>query len=144
MNYKFQKVLELYEKMNEKGIEKYVGNKNKEIKLKYKFDSIDKKIKIFDINFIKNNKDKCQFIYKGKIYEIAEYIDLPTPKENNGVIEITLTGTNKITNLFSMFYNCSSLISLNTLSTLNTMQITDLSYMFYGCKSLYQNGILLK
>ena len=47
MNFKFQKLLELYNKMNEKDIEEYERNKSNEIKLTYKFDSIDKKIKIF-------------------------------------------------------------------------------------------------
>ena len=136
INFKFQKVLDLYEKMNEKDIEDGERSKRNEIKLTYKFESIDKKIKIFDVNFITNNKDKCKFKYQDKVYELTEYLDTPTSKENNGIIEIILTGTNKITNLFSMFYECSSLLSLNTLSTLNTIKISDISYMFYGCKSL--------
>ena len=46
-----------------------------------------------------------------------------------------------------MFYNCSSLDSLN-LSNFNTPNVTDMSYMFYNCSSLdslnYLILILLK
>ena len=36
----------------------------------------------------------------------------------------------------SMFYNCSSLISLPDISKWNTNNVKNMSWMFYGCSSL--------
>ena len=43
--------------------------------------------------------------------------------------------TANVTNMSWMFYNCSSLKSLD-LSSFNTANVTDISYMFYGCSKL--------
>ena len=40
-----------------------------------------------------------------------------------------------MTNMSKMFYNCSSLTSLN-LSNFNTNNVNNMSYMFYNCSSL--------
>ena len=52
----------------------------------------------------------------------------------------TITGleylnTEKVTNMYSMFYNCSKLTSLDV-TKFNTANVTDMSYMFYNCSSL--------
>ena len=52
----------------------------------------------------------------------------------------TITGlkylnTEKVTNMYSMFYNCSKLTSLDV-KKFNTANVTDMSYMFYNCSSL--------
>ena len=36
----------------------------------------------------------------------------------------------------SMFYDCSSLISLPDISKWDTKNVTSMSFMFYGCQSL--------
>ena len=41
----------------------------------------------------------------------------------------------EVTNMASMFYNCSALTSID-LSKFNTGKVTAMSYMFSGCKSL--------
>ena len=52
----------------------------------------------------------------------------------------TITGleylnTEKVTDMYGMFYNCSSLTSLDV-THFNTANVTDMSYMFYYCSSL--------
>ena len=41
-----------------------------------------------------------------------------------------------VTNMRSMFYGCSSLISLPDISKWDTKNVTDMSDMFYGCHNL--------
>ena len=48
---------------------------------------------------------------------------------------VILRCSNNITNMNSMFYNCSSLTNLD-LSALKTDKVTDMSYMFLGCSGL--------
>ncbi len=43
--------------------------------------------------------------------------------------------TNNIKDMSFMFYECSSLTSLN-LSNFNTNKVNNMSYMFYNCSSL--------
>ena len=52
----------------------------------------------------------------------------------------TITGleylnTEKVTSMYSMFYRCSKLTSLDV-TKFNTAKVTDMSYMFYYCSSL--------
>ena len=64
INNKFKKIIDIYNKME------YIDDD--EIIIRYKINKNDKEIKIFDNEFIKNNRDKCQIIYEGKEYEIKE------------------------------------------------------------------------
>lgn len=52
----------------------------------------------------------------------------------------TITGleylnTEKVTDMYSMFYNCSSLTSLDV-THFNTANVTDMSFMFASCGAL--------
>ena len=52
----------------------------------------------------------------------------------------TITGleylnTEKVTDMYGMFYNCSSLTSLDV-THFNTAKVTNMRYMFYNCKAL--------
>ena len=86
------------------------------ILMKYKIKEKEKIIKILGKEFIENNIDKCKIINNKKEYELAEFIDIDTNKDlNNNILEIKLTGIKNITNAYSMFSGCSSLISLKTL-----------------------------
>ena len=53
---------------------------------------------------------------------------------------ITFDGTNldtsQVTNMYSMFIDCSDLRILSGISTWNTQNVTDMSCMFYGCDQL--------
>ena len=70
--------------------------------------------------FIDNQKIDFQFNYK-------------FPKENK--YNLTIKIKKLLQNLRNMFYNCSSLSSLN-LSNFNTNNVQDMSNMFYYCSSL--------
>ena len=74
----------------------------------------EKKVKIFDAKFIKNNKDKCKIIYKNKLYELKEnYEDIDTNYNHKDLIIIKLVFIHNIINMSHTFYNCNSLISFS-------------------------------
>ena len=105
--------------------------------MKYKIKETDKRIKIFGRDFIENNCEKCKIINNKKEYELSEYIELEGINDfNKNIIEIKLIGIKNITNAYSMFSGCSSLISLPDISKWNTSNITRMDSMFYGCSSL--------
>lgn len=56
---------------------------------------------------------------------------------NSGIksFRFLVTDTSEITNMRTMFYNCSSLTSLDV-SSFDTSSVTNMSYMFYNCTSL--------
>ena len=51
------------------------------------------------------------------------------------ITDLKYLNTEKVTNMYSMFYNCSKLTSLDV-KKFNTANVTDMSYMFYNCSSL--------
>ena len=53
---------------------------------------------------------------------------------------ITNLKTDNVTDMSNMFYNCSSLTSLD-LSGFNTAKVTNIEQMFYGCESLLSINI---
>ena len=50
-------------------------------------------------------------------------------------LDLSSFNTSNVTTMDHMFHNCSSLTSLD-LSSFNTSNVTDMSYMFYNCSSL--------
>ena len=127
----FENILNLKEKMV----------KSEELKnyiiIKYKIKEKDKNIKIFGKDFVENNYDKCKILFNKKEYELSKNIDINSLKNiNNDIFEIKLSGINNITNAYSMFSGCSSLISLPNISIWNTSKVTRIDSMFYGCSSL--------
>ena len=119
----------------------------------------DKKIRLFGEEFVQNNKDNFLLIIDDKIINICENYDI---KDNNRIndLEVILIqkketnnmsymfsncklpntfsnlNTSHVTNMNSMFYECSSLESLPDISKWNINKVTDMSYMFYQCSSL--------
>ena len=124
INNKFRKIIDIYNKMEYKD----------EIIIRYKINKNEKKIKIFDCDFIENNRDKCKIIYQGKEYKIKEKWDIDD-KIKNEIIEIKLKGINNITNMSCMFYGCSNLSNLPDISNWNTNNVTKKIYL------IFQNGI---
>ena len=68
--------------MNKNNLQKENSLKNNNIEENVYFEIIYKlkksnknKTKIFDIEFIKKNKDKCKIIYKNKEYELKVYFE---------------------------------------------------------------------
>jgi len=98
------------------------------------YDIYEEKIKIFDNEFVKNNRNICRMIIDNKEYEITKEYFVKTYNKNK--LKITLKGINNVTNMSYMFYECSSLSSLPDISKWNTNNVIDMSYMFSGCTSL--------
>ena len=111
-------------------IENKIGNR---IKIIYRIKGNKKKIKIFGKNFVKNNKDKCKFIYEDKSYDLTEKFDV---KNNKKILEIYLEGIDKITDASEMFCDCLLLTNLEGISEWDTSNITNMSRMFMNCESL--------
>ena len=62
--------------------------KNKII-IRYNIKENENLIKIFDLYFIINNKEKCKIIYEEKEYELQEYFSFKNIKNNN-ILEILI------------------------------------------------------
>ena len=127
INNKFQLISDVYNKMNTK-----VYN---EIEIVYESNK-NKKIKIFDSIFVKNNKDKCKIIYKDKEYDLQEYFEINEENIKDNLLTIKLKGIKKITDASFMFHTCKHLISLPNLKNWDTHKITSMDHMFSTCESL--------
>ena len=103
---------------------------NDEIKLIYKIDNNENKIKIFDSFFVQNNKNICKIIYDNKEIELTEFINIDSKKEK---IEIKLKGFKNIINANKMFFNCKALISIPDINKWDLSNVTDKNEMFKGC-----------
>ena len=67
------------------------------------------KIKLFDEDFVKNNKNNCYLVINNMKRELIDYLDINTNTQKN--LEIKLYEINTITNMSYMFYRCNSLNS---------------------------------
>ena len=147
---KFQKLLNISNKMNDKTLysedveveTKEKENKNNnvlndEIIIKYKINMKDYPvIKIFDKNFINNNKNNCKFILEDKTYELTEHLNLSNYKIDKDILEIKLIGISNIHHMSYMFCGCSSLIALPNIHKWNTKDVINMKYMLTGCSLL--------
>ena len=91
-------------------------------------------IKIFDSEFVENNKEICKMIIDDKEYEITEKYNIENYTNNE--LKIKLKGIDNITDMSNMFNECSSLLSLPDISKWSTNKVTNMSYIFYGCSLL--------
>ena len=105
-----------------------------EINIIYK--AKEKEIKLFDEDFVKNNKNNCRLIINGKEQDLKEKYTFGLFSTKKEVLEIKLKGITNITNMRNMFNGCSSLSSLPDISKWNTSNVTNMSFMFNGCSSL--------
>ena len=122
---KIKNIFNIYNKMN-----------IDEINIIYKIEEKDKAIKLFDKNFVENNKNNCKLIINGKEKELKEMYNFGLFNTKKDLLEIKLKGITNITNLSNMFEGCSSLSSLADISKWNTSNVKRMDYMFYGCSSL--------
>ena len=106
-----------------------VNNKNNEIEIIYKSKEKER-VKIFGVDFVKNNKEKCRIIFNNEEYKLTEYFN-----SIDNELKIKLKGINYVTNMGRMFQECDSLYSLPDISKLKTSSATDMSCMFDGCSS---------
>ena len=67
-------------------------------------------IRIFGLNFVKNNKNICKMIIDNKEYEIS--VEFKVKSNNDNILKIKLTGIENVTNMSYIFYECSSFLYL--------------------------------
>jgi len=79
-----------------------------EMIIRYKINKNEKEIRIFNNNFINNNKNKCKIIYEDKEYEIKEKWNIDHNIKNE-ILEIKLKGINNIIDMSYMFAGCPNL-----------------------------------
>ena len=92
----------------------------------------DWSINIFGKNFVEKNKDDVYLVIDGYQTElIKNYTFKKSGKTLIEIIEI-----NELTDLQSMFEDCSSLTSIDALNNWNMSKITNTSRMFAGCINL--------
>ena len=123
---KFNMILNVNNKMYKK--------EYNEIKIVYKIK--DNKIKLFDSDFVLNNKNNCKIIFNDKEYELQEKFSIDNIENKDGKLEIILNGIKNVTNMSSMFCECDSLLELPDISNWNTSIVTNMSKLFKNCNSL--------
>ena len=112
-------------------------NKGKnEMTINYNINNNQNIIKLFDNNFVKNNKDKCYLIINNEKKELKEFYNINDNHSNTLEIKLCECESKNITSMYSMFDGCSSLKSLPDISEWDTIKITDMRYMFHDCSSL--------
>ena len=153
---------DINKRINDMNFNKEINNKNLDNVNKAKINDENKENQIIALYKINDNKkskdDKYNILnYYGNNYwendkelnnkkDFEELIDLFLNNQKiefqfkftfkqNKEYKIKMNIKEQLKNLRNMFYNCSSLISLN-LDNFNTNNVEDMSYMFSGCSSL--------
>ena len=121
--------------------EEFNINKCNNIVCIYNIEELNKENKI--INYIKQDY-RDTYLYKNEKEEMKKYIelylknkkiDLEYKFKEIGEYKIIIKFKRPLTNMSYMFYNCTSLTSLN-LSNFNTNNVKDMEGMFFNCSSL--------
>ena len=113
-----------------------------ELTFVYKVKSEYNNVKIFNEEFVKNNKDNCSIIIDGKNQELSEHININEKMRKKGYLEIKLKGNKTITNMSHMFCRGIKeddrmlLWQIPDISKWNTTNVTDMSYLFCCCENL--------
>ena len=87
-----------------------------------------------NLNKLENDKEikeKCEIIVNGRIIPFSYYYKF----DKKGKYKIIYNFKDKIKKLDYMFYNCSSLTTINFSNFYNN-NITNMGYIFYNCSSL--------
>ena len=112
----------------------YNGMNKNEIDLIYNIPKGENKIKIFGNEFVKRNKDLCKIIYDNNEYDLITTFECKNNKDN--ILKIKLKGINNLTNIESMFEECSQLSSLTNFSNWDTTYVTAMLNLFKDSKCL--------
>jgi len=110
-------------------------NKNKEISIEYKINKDEKDDHIFGQKFISNNRKRIRIILNNQDSKINK-IKIPRENKDENIeksFKIKLKLLEDLINLYSMFYNCSSLVSINNF---HFKKLKNISRLFYGCSNL--------
>ena len=103
----------------------------------YKVEKDNQKISIFHEDFVKINKDNCIIIVEGeRISELCPELKIDEKLKEKKEIKVELIQFNIMTDLFSMFAECSNLIELPDVDNLNLEGVISLRSIFFGCSSI--------
>lgn len=114
-------------------------NKGNQLILTYNFQHIDqnKNIQIFSTDFVKENLSNYSLIIDNEKVPFTPYYKYSPLKEyNKKTFQVILIPEKLITDMNSMFYDCSSLVSISDGSLWDTSNVTTMRSLFNGCKSL--------
>ena len=123
---------------NSSDISKELMSKLNPITIIYNTNNIKNKsypvLKLFDEEFVKNNRNNCYILINNIRHELCKEIKLNELRILKNKLEIKLIEINSITDMRYMFYGCSSLESLPDISKWDMSNVTCISKMFVGCK----------
>ena len=105
----------------------------------YNLDKTKDKIRIFGKGFVSKYKKICKIIINKKEIEVTEFYSYnkkAIKNDDNLTLEIKIKINQDVTSFYSLFKECSNLVSLSDISEWDTSEITDMTYMFCGCTSL--------
>ena len=114
---KFNKIFNIYSKMN-----------INEINIIYKAN--EKEVRLFGRDFVNNNKKNCKIEIEGKEHELKKVHSFSIFSKKHDILEIKLKGIMNITNMDSLFRCCLSLLSLPDISNWNTSNVINMHDMF--------------
>ena len=98
---------------------------------KKKKDEKDKtKLKIFNEEFVKNNKSNFIIIYNDVERDLESYLEISKEVKN---VSIILRQTNQITDISKMFSECKEFYSFPGFSKLQTDKVNNISDLFKNC-----------
>ena len=123
---KFNKINNLYEKMNTKD----------EITLKYIINKNEEYVDIFGYKFVERNKNNCYIKYEGEKLPLCQKLKIKDEQKDKEIIEIKLIGFNNIKNMSRMFNYCNSLSPLSNFSKCDLSNVTNISFLFSNCSEL--------
>ena len=136
-----------YLKKNNNSINKL--NKD-EIIIRYK-NYYFRSLKLFDWEFVKNNKNHCKILLDNKELDLVDTLPIQYNYDYNYIynreltnkyVEIKLKGMENVTDMSYMFYKCKDLLSVSNISDLDTSKVKNMSCLFYDCESLLLPEIL--
>ncbi len=130
-NNKIKNILDIYDKM--------VNQYKDKITINYEINDDDDEVNLFGKEFVENNINNCKLIIEDKEYELMEYFEIKNlkNKSTNNILSVELNGIQNITNMSNMFGNLSSqIISIPDISNWNTINVTDMSSLFKECTNL--------
>ena len=102
----------------------------------YKIDKNKDEIRIFGEYFVENNKDNCILLINGQEIKLCEIYKLNNKQKNNDTLKVKLIEKKPITNMYSLFSHCESLISLPDIDKWDTKNVTNMGSMFSYCTML--------
>ena len=98
--------------------------------IQYKINKKINKIRIFGSDFVSNNKKKLEILYDNKYYQLNELFDIKSIKETKNILELKLIKLKNITDMRTMFQDCSLLLNIVDSSHWNTNNIINMSNLF--------------